>query len=528
MIRNRPAASRPPPVNTPSQPSAQDDASTAAAGDKSNNNNNGRPPLPPRYLYGRMRWRARKDRDRIARQRAYENHENRGTMDEMDALTAQLRERLQVAPATHRDAIEERGAASAPECDDPDHKVDWRECRRKDWALKKKVYLESKQRRKELAESYEPPKTPPAPASGPLRGNSIVARMARLVLAGVPAEHIVYRVKKYHRERHDPARHTHSPLVTAKATLTRLKRLLLKHDLAPPVYCEGVHLSRWEYNKIKRAGHKRFMRDGTGLPALHGENLLRCMHRWLVNPEIDPMLRVLALAAVTGRRTSEIICDKTEVHRPRFRDRVRLANGAPATHDGYWCNVSGLAKKMRHTSVGWNRDIPLLAPRRVVCGALREVRAELAGRCATHRDVNRVYGQRIKRCLARHCPVMGKAHNLRRFYVLMAHAHFNERGLALDQFAKHYLGHARLVDGQRYTRAVLAHRSAGDFDFASEPDMEKWTELRREERSRSQEGLPPPTDPATRLVTLDEGGDDEDDNNNEDGEHDNKERQIPG
>ena len=160
---------------------------------------------------------------------------------------------------------------------------------------------------------------------------------------------------------------------------------------------------------------------------------------------------IIAVAALTGRRASEII----------YSMRFGRPMESHSTSDKYWSCVTGILKQRSNGAVV-SREVPLLAERKNILTAVAAIREACPAK--NIQEVNRKYAKNIARVMKKFCPELGKLHEFRKFYVAVCFHYFNERNCSLPRVAADYLGHKNMSE------TVLTYLSArlagiGSIDF---------------------------------------------------------------
>jgi hypothetical protein len=142
----------------------------------------------------------------------------------------------------------------------------------------------------------------------------------------------------------------------------------------------------------------------------------------------DPVMKMIGVAALTGRRMAEIA--KTMTFSPARKEHH--------TNEIYWSHVEGIVKQ-RGPNPLLSAEIPIFAPLPDIQNAVNDIRRKMP--CETIEDVNATFSTEVSRKMRKYCAVIGKLHQFRKFYVLMCDCYFNERSCALWRIAHDYLCH---------------------------------------------------------------------------------------
>lgn len=250
------------------------------------------------------------------------------------------------------------------------------------------------------------------------------------------------KVIDYYKKKYDDAIKTKARKSTwrstVQVTLSQLKKKLRESGY-PKEIVDSFSLSK-EDSKILKQERARAVFDGSiALPEIYAEPLVietRKIVADYLSDEKKPYLCIIALAALTGRRTVELLLtgnfdDPQESH---------------FTNEDYWCSFSGAAKQRTPISGElMRRDIPLLEKREVLVKAIVSVRKNLKidPKTMTNEMINRKFAKQISRTMQRGS-VIEKIHDFRKFWACTCFHYFNERACSLPRFASAGLMHKEM------------------------------------------------------------------------------------
>lgn len=145
---------------------------------------------------------------------------------------------------------------------------------------------------------------------------------------------------------------------------------------------------------------------------------------WL-SLDSQPVLQVIAIAILTGRRSSEIVLTGS-FSPPKYPHAQR--------HD-CWCQYNGTLKRGRN-----NIEIYTLCPWQWIVKALENVRKHFSF-IKSVEEANKKMAYRLSRLMKKTAPLVQRCHDWRKFYIKMGMMHFNEIQLPEWLFGQLYLGH---------------------------------------------------------------------------------------
>jgi hypothetical protein len=229
-----------------------------------------------------------------------------------------------------------------------------------------------------------------------------------------------------------------SYLSSVQSNLSRFKKELQARGV-PDQWLKDLHLPKKESIQLMHEKKNNVRNSSINLPLLQGDDIIRDCRTYLRHP--NKYVKIIAVAALTGRRESEII--------------LSMVFGPPRdshfTDEKYWSCVTGILKQRTEGGVV-SREVPFLANRREILNAVTAIRKECPAKDVG--EVNRKYAKGISRTLHKFCPELGKLHEFRKFYVAVCYHYFNEQHCSLPRVAADYLGHKTMSE------TVLTYLSA--------------------------------------------------------------------
>ena len=239
-------------------------------------------------------------------------------------------------------------------------------------------------------------------------------------------------------------RHSHW-LNSASTALSNIKSALQATALAPYAFRREIALRKYELNELERYNHRRLEQRIHEQPEVNLRALLHKLYQLLLSE--DPLEMILGVAGLTGRRQTEI------THSIVFGEpHAGLRHRYPT----FWAHVTGFSKKRKHDKYAVRaRELPLLAPRALLMKTLNEIRSHFPS--DSHKEASKLYSSRISVAHAKHLRPLGlrRLHDLRKTFIHMAYAHFNERGSVLPAFASTVLGHKSPLSQRIMTYLII-------------------------------------------------------------------------
>jgi hypothetical protein len=244
------------------------------------------------------------------------------------------------------------------------------------------------------------------------------------------ADQIVKDFHAYFKERADAqTRERKMPyLATVQTSLSNLKKRLRLAGVNDE-FLQHLHLNKQDSAQLIAAKAQSVVVRSIDLPTVNCDHIVIDCRKLLSDK--NAYLRLIALAALTGRRTAELL----------FCASFEPPMDAHKTSEKYWACVRGFCKQ-RHDSnePAMVRDVPLLESRDRICAAIESVRRELAVDSVA--EVNAKHAKPIQRHMIKYMPpAIKNIHNLRKFYALTCFNYFNDRACSLPRFASEVLGH---------------------------------------------------------------------------------------
>ena len=227
-------------------------------------------------------------------------------------------------------------------------------------------------------------------------------------------------------------------------------------------WLDGLKLTPVDHDALKQAAAVKLRSAGMNLPEVNGDQIIRDARELLASA--DPCEVLVGLAALTGRRTAELVVTG------RFRPPEDPSH---RTNERFWASFSGQLK-VREGEPEPVYDIPLLVERSQVLAALAVVRAAFPGLAVA--EVNGKVGKPVSRMMGELAAHIGTIHRFRRFYALACYRYFNQNGCSLPVLATQYLGH-KDVDQSILTYLNIRVANLGSLDFGG-PDGSGGGDLR--------------------------------------------------
>jgi hypothetical protein len=244
------------------------------------------------------------------------------------------------------------------------------------------------------------------------------------------AEQMVKDFHLYFKERADQQTRERkmSYLATVQTSLSNLKKKLRLEGVHDD-FLQHLHLNKQDSTQLIAAKAQSVVTRSIDLPTVNCDHIVVDCRKMLSDK--NAYLRLIALAALTGRRTAELL----------FCASFEPPADPHKTSDKYWACVRGFCKQ-RHDShePPMVRDVPLLESRDRICAAVESVRRALP--VDSVEEVNAKYAKPIQRHMMKYMPpAIKNIHNLRKFYALTCFHYFNDRACSLPRFASEVLGH---------------------------------------------------------------------------------------
>ena len=253
-------------------------------------------------------------------------------------------------------------------------------------------------------------------------------------------EEYVKLVKAYFRIREAKASARGRPrktsyLNTAQTYLSRFKKCLREKKGVPQAFLSKIRLSAEDMRLLNQQKQKAVHDGGTNLRPIPGVKIVLDCRDLLGSKRATLELKIIAVAALSGRRLVEILRTATFGEPKKAHDRPR-----------YWTSLSGMAKQR-----GQQRtvEVPLLDTRARIQSAVKDIRrqcekppAHLKTEAARRHWVSNKYAKPVNRAVKRYCRKhITKLHDFRKFYAAIAFQFFNEESKSFARFASDVLGH---------------------------------------------------------------------------------------
>jgi Telomere resolvase len=266
----------------------------------------------------------------------------------------------------------------------------------------------------------------------------------------VKPEDIVDEARVYFRKLYeeDLRRNLERPshwLNSASTALTKVKSRLKSSRLAPYDFRREVALSRRELVQLDTINHRRLEQKIHAQPEVDLSKLLSVLFALLRSE--DPAEVAIGISGLTGRRQTEVVHSMV-LAEPSHKHRHR--------YPSYWAHVTGFSKGRQHDRYAVRaRELPLLAPRVMLVEAIREVRDHWPS--DSHSEASALYGNRLAAAAKKHLRSLGikRMHDLRKTFIQIAYAYFNERESVLPAFASSVLGHKSELSNRIMTYLII-------------------------------------------------------------------------
>lgn len=277
-------------------------------------------------------------------------------------------------------------------------------------------------------------------------GTDFVSVMLSRYRPGQSTSDLVAAFKQYYKDLYDKDKKNNvtrklSYLSSAQSNLSKFKKGLRLAGVQDEKWLRDLKLSKEEGLLLAKEKKTSVHDHAIDLPVLQADHIIEDCRK-LLN-ESNPMAQIIAVAALTGRRESEILYS-IEFNKPK-EDHYTLSK--------YWACASGFLKQRENDPLAVTcREVPLLADRDSLNRAIGEIRQKCP--VSSVAEVNRRYGKKISRALQQFCPELKKLHEFRKFYAAVCFHYFNERQCSLPRIAADYLGHKTMSE------TVLTYLSA--------------------------------------------------------------------
>lgn len=242
-------------------------------------------------------------------------------------------------------------------------------------------------------------------------------------------------------------------LSSAQTALSTFKREMTTFGTCDK-WCSQLKLQPSDTRTLKAARVSNVITASTGLPLIDAELVvIRCRSTVVLSlySSQDQIDVVIALCALTGRRSSEILLTAT-FSAPKTTHTLNPPS---------WAHVSGLLKKGKLDDEGI--DIPIFATLDCIKRAVASIRLQFP--CACIKDANSKYAYRIASRMKHMFPIISKVHNMRKLYGMLCHRYFNEKNQSLPGCVSSVLGHSSMssvvltyLGGFSYTIPTIGRR----------------------------------------------------------------------
>lgn len=240
-----------------------------------------------------------------------------------------------------------------------------------------------------------------------------------------------------------------SHLATAQTSLSRFKKRLQ----APVQFKSALHLTREDMAVLSNEKAQNLHKGSIDLVPIHGDQTVNDCRTLLDSPLL--VLRIIALACLTGRRMAEIVLT-AHFNPPK----------EPHARPEYWASIHGMVKQ-RESDRDRVIEAPLFEHRSRIVLVQNEVKREAKEMgVKTIEDVNMLLGKPVARAMHRFCPSVNHVHAFRKLYVLLCDHYFNERNCSLPRISADYLGHKMVSRNDLpYMTVRVVKNSLGNLTF---------------------------------------------------------------
>jgi hypothetical protein len=290
--------------------------------------------------------------------------------------------------------------------------------------------------------------------------NSFIIERFASKSAPMSPEDIVQECKNYFKRRHeDQIAKGHkrvSPwLNSTSSSLTKLKGEIKLKSLAAYSYRHKLHISKRELELLDRLNHRRLEENAHDLIEVDAKGVLKKLYELLDSEDPDELS--VAISGLTGRRQSEVTHSIT-LDAPRSDKKYR--------YPSFWAHTTGFLKQRQGDRYAVkSRELPLLAPRPRLVGGINHLRDHWPS--DDHKQASKLYAKKVSLCVKKHLSSFGihKLHDLRKFFVMVAFEHFNERKASLPAFSSFVLGHKRKVSKRILTYLSMRVQNQPDLNW---------------------------------------------------------------
>uniref|UniRef100_A0A6C0BPS5 Telomere resolvase ResT/TelK catalytic domain-containing protein n=1 Tax=viral metagenome TaxID=1070528 RepID=A0A6C0BPS5_9ZZZZ len=245
------------------------------------------------------------------------------------------------------------------------------------------------------------------------------------------SKHIIQYFEAKHERDTKAGRTRKTTALSTAQTVISLYKTRLRDLGAPEEFLQHLGLNREQVNQLIRAKAKTVHEGAIDLHEIPGDAVITDCRAFLDHE--NPHLVMIGLACLTGRRMAEIL----------YSIRFTLPEEVHATNEKYWASTTGILKRRKGDTTDTRREVPLLQTRDKINAAIAYVRQKMPAQSV--QEVNRKYAKPLSRAVKKYCPVIGKLHQFRKFYVLACFHYFNDRHCSLPRIAADYLGHKTMT-----------------------------------------------------------------------------------
>lgn len=254
----------------------------------------------------------------------------------------------------------------------------------------------------------------------------------------MPPEKLVRVTKRYfktlYQEHQRQGRKRESSYLSSTQTaLSRIKTTLRGMGVAEGEL-QKIRLAADDTRELLQSKSRRVHERGVNLPQVPADSIILDCRDIIRSSESPKYFKVIALAALTGRRLVEIMYT-IKLNAPKLKHK---------THSKYWCCFKGMAKQRGFDAC---IECPLLACRSDIQKCLKDVRSSFEAppkqlsEAEKRAWINDKHGKPVSRCMRKYCSQVGKLHNFRKFYAATAYRYHNDTDASLSRFASDVLGH---------------------------------------------------------------------------------------
>jgi len=265
----------------------------------------------------------------------------------------------------------------------------------------------------------------------------------------------VYFKRRYEEDKQKGKSRPSHWLNSCSSALTGLKADIKRLRLAPYKYTKQIAITKSERLYLEKMNFQALQLKVHDMQEIDAKALLRLLYKLLDSD--DPADLVIAVAGLTGRRQAEVT-HSMHLAPPRHENSHR--------YPSFWAYTTGFIKVRKGDKYGVKaRELPLLAPRARIWGAVRNIRDQWPSDNVAQASSLYAHkiGKRVKQLLV---PLgVNRLHDLRRTFAQMAYRHFNERNSVLPAFASFCLGHKGTIGSRVMTYLLCRIDNFPDLDW---------------------------------------------------------------